>query len=191
MKKHIIFPHPFLRFVGALLSLLFYGLCILELYCLLFEFQDLGWLLLPMSLVILMILVGTVYWHIYAAPHIFGRLLITEKYILYFGFLVPFVKISYDQLRYVEIRTLKDGNAYYPKNLNEYQNVDMFKFILLSENPLPSKSVFYILSSKRKKCIKFAVSYKLCQILLDYLPKELNKPIDYQLYLYHRAKRKP
>lgn len=191
MKKNIIFPHPFLRFVGALLSLLFYGFCILELYGLLFEFQDLGWLLLPMSLVILMILVGTVYWHIYAAPHIFGRLLITEKYILYFGFLVPFVKISYEQLRYVEIRTLKDGNVYYPQNLNEYQNVDMFKFILLSENPLPSKSVFYILSSKRKKCIKFAVSYKLCQILLDYLPKELNKPIDYQLYLYHRAKRKP
>ena len=95
---------------------------------------------------------------------------------------MPPVKIKFEDVKYIDIRTFDKGNVMYSKA----NNVDSYKFMLLSPNPLPSRPINKISTSRRKKLIKYAVSKKLCEDLVDKLPLNLAKPVEYQLHLYNR-----
>ena len=125
-------------------------------------------------------------WH-----HCFGEIIVTKKEIIYFGLFLPIIRLKFDQIKYVEIRTFDEGNVAYPKAMRLYENynVDMYKFILISENPLPRKRIDKIRPSRKNKLIKYAVSKKLCKALVDKLPEMQARVVDYQLHLYKKAKK--
>jgi len=126
------------------------------------------------------------FWH-----QAFGEIIVTKKEIIYFGLFLPIIRLKFDQIKYVEIRTFDEGNIAYPKAMQLYENynVDMYKFILISENPLPRKRIDKIRPSRKNKLIKYAVSKKLCKALVDKLPEMQARVVDYQLHLYKKAKK--
>ena len=141
------------------------------------------------SLILFTVLLGVcvaymirVFWH-----QIFGEILITQEEVIFFGLFIPTIRIKFDNIRFVDIITFDEGNVYY-RDIKE--NVDFYKFILISENPLPQKRIDKIFSSKKNKLIKYAVSKKLCYALVDKLPEMQARIIDHQLMLYKRAKNK-
>ena len=97
---------------------------------------------------------------------------------------MPIIRIKIEDIRFCEIRTFDEGNVMYSPN---NPIVDAYKFLLLSTSPLPTKRIDKIFSSRRKKMIKFAVSYKLCSLLKEVLPKEISGAVEYQLFLYRKA----
>lgn len=117
---------------------------------------------------------------------IWGTLAFTKTSVVFFGLFLPIVKLKYDDISFIDIREFKEGNPMH----GALNTVDAYKFVLLSPNPLPQKRIDKIKSSRRKKIIKFAVNYKLCCALMEKLPKEKTKSIDYQLFLYKKAKRR-
>ena len=183
MKKRIhIYPHIILLIGRFFFPFLANLLAPLFLYVTLFHFEEIGILGIISSLVTVPM---TIYIDLYLWDHCFGTLLITDDYIKYYGLFLPSVKIKFDDIKYMEIRTFKEGNVLY----SESPVVGAYQFILLSTSPLPSKRIDKIHSSRKRKLIKFAISEKLCRALEGKLPGMLNRPIDYQLLLYKRAKR--
>ena len=197
MKNKIhIFPNIILLIFGRLFLLLSISLIpfLWSIFLLDFRSYDLAGLivtlvlliLLTVSLIICEIVMIRFLWH-----QCFGEIIITNKEIIYFGLFLPTVKLKLDRVKYVDIRVFKEGNVMYPKvkGFNDSCNVDMYKFILISENPLPRKRVDQIHSSRKNKLVKFAVNKKLCEALVDKLPEMQSRVIDYQLYQYKKAKR--
>ena len=118
------------------------------------------------------------------AEHTLSTLKITDKYVKFQGFLLPTVKIKIADINHLDIRTFKEGNVMY----GSIDTVDAYKYVLISKFNLPQKRIDKIHSSRKKKIIKYAVSYKLCKALAEVLPQNLRKPIEYQLFLYKRAR---
>lgn len=142
-------------------------------------------ILLTIPLMICEIVMIRLLWH-----QCFGEIIITNNEIIYFGLFLPTVRLKHDKVKYVDIRIFKEGNVMYPraKGFDDSCNVDMYKFILISEKPLPRKRVDKIHSSRKNKLVKFAVNKKLCESLVDKLPEIQSRVIDYQLYQYKRTK---
>lgn len=181
MKKTVILPHPILLLGGRLLCLLAITLLCAFWFQLLFNFSKMG-LIGLFSTLFLSICFGffaKFVWH-----QIWGKLVITDSYVKYCGFLLSSVKLFLIDIDFVEIRTFDQGNVMYGKN----PAIDAYTFLLLSKSRVSNVRIDKIRSSERKKIIKFAVSEKLCKVLVEKLPSEKVKPIEYMLFLYNRAK---
>ena len=181
MKR--IYPHPILIIGGTILTLGFYGLYFTFLYQTLFNFEQIGFIGIITVLLFTPLLI---LWHLVFVPQCISMLKITETHVKYCGFLLPSVKLDINEINYIDIRTFKEGNAVYGTN----NAIDAYKYLLLSSAPLPNKRIDKIRVSRKGKVIKFAVSYKLCEALLAVLPREKAKIVDYQMFLYKKAKSK-
>ena len=181
MKKiKIIYPNLVLAIEGAIFSLIVYSLTAYTWYITIFKFDEGG---IPCAVMAIMFFLGSVFWAFHMHHQIFCRILITDKYIVWFGLFLPIVKLTYNEIKYIEIRTFDEGNVMYNK---QAKNIDSYKFILLSATPISRKRVDKIKTSRKQKLIKFAVSYKLCEALLEHISSP--NPISYQLMLYKKAK---
>ena len=178
MKKYV-FPHPVLLIEGQIFSLLLCFILLIFGYQTIFNFESIG---IVGIIGIIVMIPAMIFWYKVFWQQIFGILKITEKHIVFFGLFLPPVKIKFEDVKYIDIRTFDNGNVMY----NKVDNVDSYKFMLLSPNPLPSRPINKISTSRRKKLIKYAVSKKLCEALVDKLPLNLAKPVEYQLHLYNR-----
>ena len=188
MKKHIL-PNLVLLIGGRLwllLSITFIPF-LWVLVCLDFSFTS----LVLCALLTVFLVPGLCYVLPFFWNACFGEIIVTNEELIYFGLFLPTVKLKLDKIKYVDIRTFDKGNIMYPraKGFTETNNVDMYKFILISENPLPQKRVDKINSSRKNKLIKYAVSKKLCEALDGKLPEMQARVIDYQLYLYKKAEK--
>ena len=179
--KTKIYPHPFLLYAGRAYALLSYGCSAFLVYGAIFDCEETHIIMLGCAEGLAVFIIQYVIFQ----EHLFSTLLITDDYIKYYGLFLPSVKIKFDDIKYMEIRTFKEGNVVYGQN----PVIGAYQFILLSTSPLPSKRIDKIHSSKKRKLIKFAISEKLCRALEGKLPGMLNKPIEYQLFLYKRAKK--
>ena len=179
-KRKIIYPNLVLAIEGGILSLLFYFITAYAWYITIFKFDEGG---VPCAVMAIMFSLFSVFWVLQFHNQIFCRILITDKYIVWFGLFLPIVKLTYDEIKYIEIRTFDEGNVMYNKQL---KNVDSYKFILLSATPISRKRVDKINTSRKQKLIKFAVSYKLCEALIEHISSP--NPINHQLMLYKKAK---
>ena len=144
-------------------------------------------LLIPLTIVFG---IGVLYICHYLWHHCFGEIIVTEKEVIYFGLFLPIIRLKFENIKYVDIRTFDEGNIMYSKGMRRYKNanIDLYKFILLSENPLPAKRIDKVRPSRKNKLIKYSVNKKLCAALVDKLPEMQSRIVDYQLYLYKRAK---
>ena len=179
-KRRIIYPNLVLAIEGAIFSLVLYFLTAFMWYGTIFKFDEGG---VPCAVAAIMFSIGSVFWAFHMHHQKFCRILITDKYIVWFGLFLPIVKLTYNEIKYIEIRTFDEGNVMYNKQV---KNIDSYKFILLSSTPISRKRVDKIKTSRKQKLIKFAVSYKLCEALLEHISSP--NPISYQLMLYKKAK---
>ena len=179
--KTKIYPHPFLLYVGRPFVLLSDVFMAFMVYGAILDREETHIIMLCCAecLAVFIIL------YVIFQEHLFSTLLITDDYIKYYGLFLPSVKIKFYDVKYMEIRTFKEGNVVYGQN----PAIGAYQFILLSTSPLPSKRIDKIHSSRKRKLIKFAISEKLCRAVEGKLPGMLNRPIEYQLLLYKRAKR--
>lgn len=126
MKKRI-YPHPFLLIVGSFYLFLFYAFPIWLIYMSIADYEK-GEVILQILLCIFLAL-GAFGMGFMFHYHIFCRMLITDKYIKFYGFLLPTVKIKIEDVKYVDIRTFDKGNVCYEKYGN--RSADSYKFILI------------------------------------------------------------
>ena len=178
MKKYY-FPNLVLLIEGQLFGFLIYFFVLFSIYQLLFNFEESGFAGVLLFFFSILALVFNQY---YFAPHCFAIIKVNDESITSFGLFLPIVKLKVDKTKYVDVRTFKEKNVFYSKS------VDAYKFIILSENPIPNTRVDKIHTSRKNKIIKVAVSEKLCAGLLEVLPKNCSKAIDYQLFLYKKSK---
>ena len=176
----LIFPNPILVIEGGLLLCLFSTIPCCLWYTVLFESPKDGWIIGIMAIAFS---VCDVWFFVCFGHHIFPRILITRQHIIFYGLFLPIVKIKFEDIKYIEIRSFNKGNVM----RNHSNNIDSYKFILLSSLPIPQKRVDKIRSSRKQALIKFPVSYKLCQALAEHI--EQPSPINYQLLLYKQAKK--
>lgn len=196
MKKRVhIFPHIMLLIGGRLYLILItawlpYVWCEFIVDCNNLELVDIIADLMAMIPVTILLGICSIFTIDYCWHHCFGEIIVTEKEVIYFGLFLPIIRLKFENIKYVDIRTFDEGNIMYSKGMRRYKNanIDMYKFILLSEKPLPTKRIDKIRPSRKKKLIKYAVSKKLCEALVDKLPEMQSRVVDYQLYLYKRAK---
>ena len=116
----------------------------------------------------------------------FGEILVTEKEIIYFGLFLPTIRLKFERIKHVDIRTFDKGNVVYSKNS---AIIDAHKFIIISENPLPNTRIDKIRPSRKRKLIKYAVSEKLCNALVDKLPERNKWVVETQLLDYKKHKK--
>ena len=180
-NRKIIYPNLILAIEGGIFSVVLYSFTAYTWYITIFRFSKGG---IPCVTLAIIMFVFSVLWFSNFHNQIFCRMLITDKYIVWFGLFLPIVKLSYNEIKYIEIRTFDKGNAMYN---NHTKNVDSFKFVLLSKSPIPKKRIDKIKSSRKKKLIKFAVNYKLCLALSKHIERQ--NPINYQLMLYRQSKK--
>ena len=198
MKKRVhIFPHTMLLLGGRLL-LISYNAVLPYLWWLFIDdynnsaleenIADLI-LLIPLTIVFG---IGVLYICHYLWHHCFGEIIVTEKEVIYFGLFLPIIRLKFENIKYVDIRTFDEGNIMYSKGMRRYKNanIDLYKFILLSENPLPAKRIDKVRPSRKNKLIKYSVNKKLCEALVDKLPEMQSRIVDYQLYLYKKCERR-
>lgn len=178
MKKYV-FPHPVLLIEGQIFSLLLCFILLIFGYQTIFNFESIG---IVGIIGILVMIPAMIFWYKFCWQQIFGILKITDEHVVFFGLFLPPVKIKFEDVKYIDIRTFDKGNVMYSKA----NNIDSYKFMLLSVTPLPDRRIDKISTSRRKKLIKYAVSKKLCEALVDKLPLNLAKPVEYQLHLYNR-----
>lgn len=181
MTKYI-FPHPMLLIGGQIFSVLTCFTLLTLLYQTVFNFESIG--IVGIIVTVIYVLLSIFYYKT-LWPQIFGILKITENYIVFFGLFLPIVKIKFNEVKYMDIRTFNEGNVMYGK---KYDRGFLYKYILLSEMPLPSRRIDKICTSRSKKIIKYALSLKLCNALVDKLPKRFSKPIEYHIHLSRNAK---
>lgn len=192
MKKYThILPHTMLLIGGRIALLLSVTVIPILWIIALSDFSNMpieeiivSLILLILISVLLCICVGYMIrflWH-----QVFGEILITQEEVIYFGLFIPMIRIKFDNIHFVDIRTFDKGNVKYSDIKN---NVDFYKFILISENPLPQKRIDKIIPSKKNKLIKYAVSEKLCYALVDKLPETPSRVVDFQLLMYKKAER--
>ena len=180
MKKYI-FPHVVLLVEGQILSLLLCFICLALWYQTVFNFESIG------AVGVIGIVIVTpmmIFWYKNFWPQCFGILKITEKHIVFFGLFLLTVKIKFDEVKYMDIRTFDEGNVMYIKDNKSF----LHKYILLSPTPLPFRRIDKIYTSRKKKRIKYALSLKLCKALVDKVPERFSKPIEYQIHLNRNAK---
>ena len=181
MKKYVL-PHPVLLIGGQFLCLLFCGTFFGVLYETIFNYENIGSngiIICAIFFLIIVFFYAAGFWQQY-----FGILKITDEYILHFGLFLPVVKIRFDEIKYMEIRVFDKGNVVYVHNDRSF----LYKYILVSPNPLPTKRIDKIRPSRRKKLIKYALSMKLCKSIVDKLPERFAKPVEYQIHLNRKAK---
>ena len=182
--KRTIFPNLFLLFAGTFMFILYCGILLFTLYHAVYDtviqFSTDGYYALGGF--IFMLIWAIILYHL-LHYQCMGVMKINDKYVKYCGPLLPTVKFKIEDIKYIDIRTFKEGNVVYTEG-----SIDAYKFILLSSRPLPNKRIDKIRPSRRKKIIKFAVSYKLCEALLSVLPPERSKIIEYQMFLYNKTK---
>ena len=182
MKKRThIYPNIFLLIMGRIF-LLMPGIALIPVI----QYFEVNILCI---LTIAFIIFANIFLFYIFGPHIWGEIIITEKSITYFGLFLPFVRIKLEDIRYVDIRTFDKGNAVYVKGVRTMGVIDAHKYLLISEKPLPRKRIDKIRSSRKRRIIKFAVNKKLCEALKDKLPEKCKGPVEYQLFLYWKAKR--
>jgi hypothetical protein len=180
MKKYVL-PHPVLL-IGQIICLLVCGIFFLGLYETIFNYENIGSIGIIACAIFFFDIVffyATGLWQ-----QTFGILKITDEYILHFGLFLPVVKIRFDEIKYMEIRVFDKGNVVYVHNDHSF----LYKYILISPNPLPTKRIDKIKPSRRKKLIKYALSMKLCKSIVDKLPERFAKPVEYQIHLNRKAK---
>lgn len=182
--KRTIFPNLVLLVEGTVMFIMFCGLLLFTLYHAVYntviQFSAEGYSALVCFIMMLICNIG---WYHLFHYQCLGVMKINDKYVKYCGPLLPTVKFKIEDIKYIDIRTFKEGNVVYSEG-----SIDAYKFILLSSRPLPNKRIDKIRPSRRKKIIKFAVSYKLCEALLSVLPPERSKIIEYQMFLYNKTK---
>jgi hypothetical protein len=180
--KNVIIPNPFLLLFGLPSFLIADGFTVWIWYSAFSDFEKAGG-----AGVVLVIMFSTfsIILHLLLGTHIFVVMYANQKGIIFFGLFLPIVKLKWGEVQYVALRTFKEGNVMY----GQYRAVDAYKFILLSSSPLPQKRIDKIRSSRKKRLIKFSVTQKLCQVLVDHLPETKSGPFRYQLYLYKKAKK--
>ena len=181
-NKQIIRPHIVLYIGGRVFTMLYLIASCIMVYQTIFKFDEVGFLGVVCSLIFVLcgVFSGRYLW-----PQIWGDLLLTDDYILFFGLFLPIVKLSYNDIKCVAIKTFSEGNVMYSSN----SNVDMYKFVVLSSQTIPNKRIDKIYSSRKKKIIKYAVNFKLCKLLSEKLPKNIKGEVEYQLFLYGKCKK--
>ena len=180
-RETIIRPHWVLLFQGRAFMFLMYAFNVVLLYQVDFRFENIG----VMGIILLIVLIPLcVFLNVFFAPHIFGTLKITDESVKFFGLFLPTVKLNFSDIKYIDIRTFKDGNILYGKNTI----TSTYKFLLISESPLPQKRIDKINSSAKKKIIKYAVSFKLCESIVDKLPELQARIVKYQMHIYKKQK---
>jgi len=99
-----------------------------------------------------------------------GKLIVTDKYIIWRCLFCRPIKITYDELRYVKLVSFQEGNVY--KNRDYYKTG--FLYMLLSSEPLPQMRIDKIHS--KNKLIKFPLyNKKLGNTLFTALPDPYNR----------------
>lgn len=192
MKKYThILPHTMLLIGGRIALLLSVAVIPILWIIALSDFSNMPIEEIIVSLILLILISGLLcicvaymihfLWH-----QVFGEILITQEEVIYFGLFIPTIRIKFDNIRFIDIRTFDKGNVKYSDIKN---NVDFYKFILISENPLPQNRIDKIIPSKKNKLIKYAVSEKLCYALVDKLPEMPSRVVDFQLLMYKKAER--
>ena len=176
MRKMIL-PNLFLLIVGFLIFALFVFITIFCAYGTFFD--DAG---IPGIIGACAFFAMTLFWTYHFAPHCFGVLIVKDEELLYCGLCLPFIKLKVNDIKYVDIRCFDKGNVFYYG-----ETVDAYKYMLISQNPLPKKRIDKIRPSQKNRLIKFALSFKLCSLLAEILPADKAKAIDYQLFLYRKA----
>lgn len=186
MKKKHIFPNPILVIGGRILLILI-NIFVPFIWLLALIDTDITAIVLTGILTIPMvpciIVVNRFLW-----SQCFGEIIVTEKEIIYLGLFLPIVRLRYDEIKHVDIRTFDEGNVMFNRNVGRNSiNIDMYKFILISPKPLPRVRIDKIRSSRKRKLIKFAVSKKLCEAIVDKLPEMQSRIVDHQLLLYKKG----
>ena len=94
------------------------------------------------------------------------------------------VSLPIDEIKYSDVRTFDAGNVCYnPSN----PTVNGYRFVLLSDKPLPNKRIDKIISSHKLNLIKFPMSYRLCLAINNVRPQNKLKFAEYYLYLYRKS----
>ena len=107
-----------------------------------------------------------------------GKIILTDSYIMWRCLFFKPVKIAYSDIRHIEKRAFKEGNVY--KNRDYYKTG--FLYFLVSSEPIPQKRIDKIYSGK--KLIKFPLyNKKLGYALYSMLPEPYNRYFsDYRKY---------
>ena len=180
-KKTIIRPHWVLIFYGRVLMFIMYAFTVYLIYQTVFHFDAIGVVGIIMSIILVVL---NVFLSKFFASQIFGTIKITDESIKFFGLFLPTLKLNFSDIKYIDIRTFKDGNVLYGKDTT----ASAYKFLLISSSPLPQKRIDKINSSAKKKIIKYAVSFKLCESIVDKLPELQARIVKYQMHLYKKQK---
>lgn len=96
--------------------------------------------------------------------HCWGKLIITEDFVIWKCLFCQTVKIPISDIRYVDIRTFAEGNAV--RNKDIYKTG--FRYLLISSESFPKKRIDKIRSGDG--LIKFRCNDKICQALYEALP---------------------
>lgn len=184
MKVHI-FPNILLLIGGRIFLLLSIAM-IPYLWVLLFQDFSVDTLVLLIIFTIPMAF-GEIWMVRFLYHQCFGEILVTDDEIIYFGLFLPTIKLKFERIKYVDIRVFDKGNVVYS---NDSAIIDAHKFIIISENPLPNIRIDKIRPSRKRKLIKYAVSEKLCNALVDRLPQRNKWVVETQLFDYKKCKKK-
>ena len=114
----------------------------------------------------------------FVLPHFWeqcwGKLIITDTYVMWRCLFCKPIKISYDELRYVKLTSFQEGNVY--RNRDYYKTG--YLYLLLSSEPLPKLRIDKIRS--KNKLIKFPLyDKKLGNVLYTTLPNPYNRYFGY------------
>ena len=102
--KTKIYPHPFLLYAGRAYALLSYGCMAFLVYGAIFDCEETHIKMLCFAECLALFIIQYVIFQ----EHLFSTLLITDDYIKYYGLFLPSVKIKFDDIKYMEIRTFND-----------------------------------------------------------------------------------
>lgn len=178
--KTKIYPIKFLRFfAGPILTLVMYIMTAFIIYWTVLDFLETAEIEAIVVFGCIFFIASCIFWQLLFVPRCFGVLTITDKFVKLSGFLVPPVKLYYDEIKSLEIRTFGD-------DAKLIYSINAFKYVILSKSPVKCKDLDFIFSSNRKKIIKFMQSEELCKALIDKLPRHLAGKLDYQLFLYQK-----
>lgn len=177
MEKKFYPTKKTMFFHGPFALLIMYGGIALTLHRIIFQYNESEFMVFCLLLILYTILV--IFAQIYLIPTLFGILTVTDEHIELNGFLVPKVKLRYDEIKSFEIATLDD-------NEELIHTYTIAKYLVLSESPVKRKGKTLIYPSKRKKRIVFLQNEELCKALVDKLPHEMAEKLEYQLSVYEK-----
>ena len=184
MKKRIYPYGIFITIEMRFFTLLMFSIAVFFLGFSLYSFLETPQLISGLaSLLFLGLLIGVLWLLKYFWYQGWGVLTVTEEKIVWSCLFYKTVSIAINDIKYAEVRAFDVGNVYYnPDSLI----IDHYKFVLLSDKPIPHKQMNKIVPSHKQSLIKFPLSYKLCEAINSICPTKKMKFVEYYLYLYKK-----